>query len=368
MFITFCYHFLFLLYVLFLFRLIIKKPYTSLRDFFNLAICGASAAFVSAVFVGMILTGKPDANLAFHTLAWHGSIFLFVSAFLMNRQKHNEKPRRLFPAAVFLFGCIYCGLAVDALFIEPFALTVRETTIVTPKITKPLKIVFCTDIQVDRVGNYERRTLQKIKEINADLILFGGDYVQGRTAAVHQQLVKDLNQLFKEVDLQAPLGLYAVLGNLDWYGYPYWQEIFDATNIVPKKQTVSESVGEIRLTFLSPDASFRKKQIVDDNAEGKFRIIIGHAPVFSMREQDADLLLAGHTHGGQVQVPGFGALLTLSGDLPRRWASGLTRLPNETTLIVSNGSGLERGKAPRVRFWCRPDFWVIHLIPVNSRG
>lgn len=73
------------------------------------------------------------------------------------------------------------------------------------------------------------------------------------------------------------------------------------------------------------------------------------------------LLLAGHTHGGQVCVPGYGALTT-NCDLPHAMAKGLHRWPGtESWLHVSAGLGTHP-TAP-VRFACRPEATVLTLIP-----
>jgi len=109
----------------------------------------------------------------------------------------------------------------------------------------------------------------------------------------------------------------------------------------------------------TPDTFFA----VEDR-EDQFRIIVGHRPNYAMATQEADLLLAGHTHGGQVQIPLLGLpLITASGSLPRRWATGMTPMSNGATLIVTHGTGMERGIAPRVQSYCRPDIWVIRLVP-----
>ena len=74
-----------------------------------------------------------------------------------------------------------------------------------------------------------------------------------------------------------------------------------------------------------------------------------------------NLLLAGHTHGGQVCVPGYGALTT-NCDLPRSMAKGLHRLPGtEAWLHVSAGLGTHP-TAP-IRFACRPEATILTLIP-----
>ncbi len=80
------------------------------------------------------------------------------------------------------------------------------------------------------------------------------------------------------------------------------------------------------------------------------------------RRVGADLMLAGHTHGGQVCLPVLGPLLTPSGS-PRSWASGATAMPGDRTLVVSRGVGMERQGAPRLRFLCRPELVVIDLKP-----
>jgi len=339
---------------------ILESRHTSLDRFFTHCCCGGFAA----VFLALIIGGF-DANLAIHGLAWHGTFFLFASAFLMYRQRIDGKPRRLFPTLVLVFGCVYFGVAANTLLYEPTALVVKETTITTPKITKPITIVFAADLQADHVGHYERWTLEKIKEQNADLILFGGDYMQS-SMDEWQKTLDDWNQLFREINLQAPLGIYAVQGNID-YGSG---AIFEGTAIVHQEQTLTKSIGEIRVTFLSTGDSASQHPIPDEERGDKFRVIVGHMPIYAMAMQEADLLLAGHTHGGQVQIPFWGLpIITLSGPVPRSWATGMTPMENGATLIVSHGTGLERGGVvPRVRFHCRPDFWVIRLVPTPPGG
>ena len=354
------------LIVLLLLISIRRSSYTSLGHFTILSGLGGFSAIFFALLFSQMIGGRVSCNLAIHGLAWYGSFFLFASAFLMYRQKgKNDKLRRIFPMLVLLFGFISCGIAVNTLLYEPTALVIKETTMATPKISMPMTIVFCSDMQADRIGSYERWTLQKIKEQNADLILFGGDYFQTRSVRDTEGILADWNRLFREIDLQAPLGIYAVQGNFDLW--QHWETMFTGTAIIPQETTVTKEIGEIRITFLSLNDSSMKRSTPDEYRADKFRIIVGHRPIYVMAEQEADLLLAGHTHGGQVQIPFRGPIVTASEDLPKNWATGKTIMPNGATLIVSHGTGLERGIAPRIRFWCRPDIWVIRLVPAEAK-
>jgi predicted MPP superfamily phosphohydrolase len=93
------------------------------------------------------------------------------------------------------------------------------------------------------------------------------------------------------------------------------------------------------------------------------RLGVVHAPYVGVLDHFAhagfDLVLTGHTHGGQVRVPGFGALVN-NCDLPLRMSRGLSRYGGRTWLHVSAGLGTSR-YAP-VRFACRPELSVLDLV------
>jgi predicted MPP superfamily phosphohydrolase len=102
---------------------------------------------------------------------------------------------------------------------------------------------------------------------------------------------------------------------------------------------------------------------VSDNAD--LHLAVTHSPepeiLHRMAADGFELLLAGHTHGGQVRVPGVGALVTNCG-LDRRMARGLHRWPGSTAwLHVSAGLGTHP-TAP-VRFACRPEASLLTLVP-----
>ena len=74
-----------------------------------------------------------------------------------------------------------------------------------------------------------------------------------------------------------------------------------------------------------------------------------------------DLVVAGHTHGGQLRLPGLGPLVTAS-NVPRRvGGGGLHRLGGSRRVYVSRGVGMERGQAPRMRFLCPPEVSLLTL-------
>ncbi len=97
--------------------------------------------------------------------------------------------------------------------------------------------------------------------------------------------------------------------------------------------------------------------------EADLRLGVTHAPyrrvLDPMAADGADLILAGHTHGGQLCLPGFGALVT-NCDLPRSQAKGLSRWDG-SRLNVS--AGLGTNPYTPIRLACRPEATLLTLVP-----
>jgi hypothetical protein len=255
-----------------------------------------------------------------------------------------------------LLAAAITAVGVDAFFVEPRALEVSRLRLESPKVTRPLTIVLVADLQTDDFGAYERRALELAMAERPDLVLFAGDYVQAPWAGREAPRAA-LRAALRELNFAAPLGAYAVRGNVE---SDDWPATFAGLPVVALTSTRSIDVGEVRVTGLTLDDSFRRSFALP--ATERFHVVFGHAPDFALGPAGGDLLLAGHTHGGQVRLPWFGPPITFSA-VPRAWAAGVTALGDGRTLVVSRGVGMERGPAPRLRFLCRPELYVVRVEP-----
>lgn len=78
-----------------------------------------------------------------------------------------------------------------------------------------------------------------------------------------------------------------------------------------------------------------------------------------------DLVVAGHTHGGQIVVPWYGPPMTLS-RVPREVAAGGLHRVNGNAVYVSRGVGMERMQAPPMRFLCPPEVTIVTLASASA--
>lgn len=291
----------------------------------------------------------------FRLLAWgaflHGPVLLAGSAVLW-------WPTRKILAVISAAGAaLILTVAVDAFLIEPTWLEVSHREIGSAKIRRPIRIVVLADLQTDQIGQYERDVLRRALQEKPDVLLLAGDYIQAGEPQ-RQELYAQLNAFLRRLDLPGPGRAFAVQGNVD---ADDWPEMFRGTPVVPVSSTQSFAVAGIQLTCLSRSDSFNRSPEVEAPEADRFHLVLGHAPNFALGRIEADLLIAGHTHGGQVRLPLVGPLITLSA-VPRSWAAGQTDLPGGGQLLISRGVGMERGSAPRLRFLCRPELLVIDLV------
>jgi uncharacterized protein len=252
-------------------------------------------------------------------------------------------------------GLPVVAVGIDAFWYEPSALVVRRYRIETDKLDAPLRIGVLSDLQTDRVGRYEAGAIHRLLAESPDLLLLPGDYVQVDGPERFRQGAR-LRELLREA--RPRYGGVAVRGNVEREG---WREFFLGTSIRAFEDTTAVEAGPVDVVALSFRDGFTAEKV--ELPGDRYTIAVAHSPDFALGDVDADLLVAGHTHGGQVVIPFFGPPITLS-RLPRALAAGgLHALDGGRWLVVSRGVGLERRNAPRLRFLCRPEIVVIDVVP-----
>jgi len=318
---------------------------------------GGQVAFMRAFFA---------ARLASYAIFLHGPLCWIGLAWVLRRQgraggseggEEGSKPSPWAPRAALALGLLLACVGVDAFLIEPTALQIRRVQVPSARVQEPLRIVVLADLQTDAIGPYEREVLARIAAEEPDLLLLAGDYLQCWSHEDHERETLALQDALRASGIRPRLGAFAVGGDCESRG---WEATFAGTRIQPL-QGVAHVDSRIRIQGLSLGESFRGAPALPPTQQ--LRIVLGHRPDFALAPAEADLLLAGHTHGGQVQLPLIGPLVTLSG-VERSWAAGEpTLLPSGATLIVSRGVGMERATAPRLRFLCRPELLVVEVVP-----
>jgi predicted MPP superfamily phosphohydrolase len=286
---------------------------------------------------------------------------------------HLLHGRRWAPGALLLLG----GLAMDAVYVharhvEPFDLQIRRHEIVTDRLPRSggrLKVIVLADLQTDEIGAYERSVFEEIDAERADLILLAGDYLHIGHAPDYARERKKLVALLRSLRHEPRYGIYAVKGDTEPSG-----DVLKGSGVpMLQDQTVRPPDSMLQIVGLSYRATFEPvgEHVLEQVRRfGGFSIVFGHRPNFMepLVEHGSDvgfLCVSGHTHGGQVVIPGFGPPAT-SSPLPRSHAGGLHRC-GEAWVVVSRGVGMERGVAPRIRFLCPPELVVVEIEGIGPR-
>ncbi len=251
--------------------------------------------------------------------------------------------------------------------VEPFRLRVERASVpVTPEreFKGPLRVGVLSDIQIRYVGDYEHRVIDTLMAEKPDLILMPGDVFQGSDADLERECPA-LRALLAR--LRAPAGVFLVPGDTD---QPPGRiaKIVEGTRIKPlENATVLDAgrglmIGGIELDYRSTAARGVVARL-GDPGDRSLHILVAHRPdvIFDLKPSSRiDLVVAGHTHGGQVVVPGFGPLITLS-DVPREVAAGGLHTMDGNRIYVSRGAGCEQGQSPRLRLFCPPEVSILEV-------
>lgn len=254
--------------------------------------------------------------------------------------------------------------ALYGYFLEPYRVAVEQHILrFAPGKNPPsgLRMVHLSDLHRSEVvpDSYLLECFSKANQLNPDLVVMTGDYITSGS-----KWSDSLGDLL--ASLQASLGIYATLGNHDggqWAGFdtlPVREELEKAGIRVLTNESVAlehtgkpftvVGLGDLWAGDFDPSKSFEGVKA------DRFTIALSHNPdtITALQEFNANIILCGHTHGGQVRIPLLGPLVLPVKD--KRFSAGIYRV-GEQIAYVNRGIGLLR----RIRFNCRPEIACIDI-------
>ena len=275
---------------------------------------------------------------------------------------------RVLGATAIVVGALAGAAAVEGFLREPFQLDITRLRIASPSLPPGfdgMKIVQLSDLHLHRISLAYRMAIDAIRKEYPSLVVITGDLVD-RADETAECLA-----FLTELRAAAGAPVVVVPGNWDHRAFPTrqsiaaWHERLQAeTGIrVLVNQNVVLRRGGDRIWLVGTDDPYFGHADLDASFKGvpntAFALVLTHAPEAfkELAERPAArLVLAGHTHGGQVRFPFIGAVHVPS-RYGTRFAHGLFKL-GDTFFYVNAGMGMSH--LP-VRFLCRPEFTVLTL-------
>ncbi|MBX3565711.1 MAG: metallophosphoesterase [Sphingomonas sp.] len=241
---------------------------------------------------------------------------------------------------------------------------VREASISLPGWpagAAPMRVVLISDIHIGTAAMGPERLTRIVTQINAlepDLVLIAGDFIfghgAGSAARIGPPLVAPL------AGLKARYGVVAALGNHDhWTGAAEVRALLQRANVTVVENGAVQR-GPLALGVAGDDFSHHTDLLATVSAMRPLsgaRIMLTHSPDIAPNlPADVALLLAGHTHCGQVVLPFYGPISDVS-RFGERYRCGVRREPGRT-VVTTAGLGTSGGP---FRLGAPPDLWLLTL-------
>jgi len=237
------------------------------------------------------------------------------------------------------------------------------------------RLVFLTDLHDKEFGADNERLLEAIHKAKPDMVLVGGDMMVAKGIGDLTVSLKFLRQLSEEFAVVCANGNHEIRlrNERETYGDKY-REYRQALNemgitfLSDRKIALDEEIDLYGLNLLpeyyKPGYPKMKKgfvrKVLGEPDEEKFTLLLAHSPMFfkEYAEWGADLTLSGHFHGGTIQLPLLGGLMTPQYQFFFPWCAGLYEGRNGRKLIVGRGLGTH---SINIRFNDKPQVVVVDI-------
>lgn len=257
------------------------------------------------------------------------------------------------------------GFSVRGLWYEPRHAVVEERELISTKIPpgREVRIVHLSDLHIRTFHHYYKGVAAQVATLGADVVLLTGDYLEED---------RNLTGVVRFLQmLRPPQGVYGVQGN-----WEYWSRLegenlrrrfagAGATLLINERNDLEVAGVSLSLLGLDyPSTSDALKSLQARTDPRRLNLLMSHVPAFDHRQLDArwDLILCGHTHGGQVRLPGLPPLHLpmYSGD----FVAGQYRVgAHATPLYVTRGIGTSIFPA---RLFCPPEITLFRLVGATA--
>ncbi|HNZ83163.1 MAG: metallophosphoesterase [Sedimentibacter sp.] len=253
-----------------------------------------------------------------------------------------------------------------ARFIEPVLLTVKYENIYSDLLNEKndnIKIIQFSDSHISRYFNVTnlKKAVHKINAQNPQIVVFTGDLINKFNHYDNKENIHEIWEVLSEIN--APLGKYAVYGNHDYGGgaeRAYRQIMTNSGFKILVNENIKIKENNINIIGLDDSifGTFDKETIVSLLDENYYNIIISHEPDVAeyFLQYSTDLFLAGHSHGGQVNLP----FIRYTPLLAQKYIRGLYGIDNYRQTKIYVNIGLGTSTIP-MRLMAAPELTVITL-------
>ncbi len=232
---------------------------------------------------------------------------------------------------------------------------VKEVFIYSDKINDNLRIAQISDLHITRATsvNRIRQIVNQVNMLNPDVIVLTGDTIDDNVVLIEEHL-----SALKE--LSAPFGVYSIMGNHEFYNDIYASKRELDNHGLKFLFNGGVHIGKNRVFIAGiPDLTTMYERVnlwrtLNQSKKEDYKILLSHTPIIvdSLSDGLVDMVLAGHTHGGQI-FP-FHLLVKQA----NQYLAGEYTL-NNTKLIVSRGAGTW---GPQMRLFAPSDIVIINLL------